>query len=73
MSDHDHHAQQKDDRVQINRLIRFVRGEHSKEPHSHSSDERPGGAADVDSWNLLDRDDRVSDKKDDQRGHVHHK
>ena len=68
VAEHDHHAEQEEDRVEVDRALRLVESDDAERDHRHGPQQRPGGPAEVEPRNPLDPDDEVRHQEDQERG-----
>jgi hypothetical protein len=66
MRHHDHHAEQKRERVEIDGAISFVRRDCADRHHQRGARERDPGAIEPEPGNTPERDAAISEKEDDR-------
>jgi len=68
VGEHDHHAEQEEDRVQVDGGERSVEVQHAARHHGHRTEERSRGAIEAQAGQALQRDHHVGEEEDDGGG-----
>ena len=70
MRDHDHHAEQKRDGVEIDGAKRFLEAQGAKRDHRRTAEESDPGAVEAQAWNAARRNANIGQNEDDERSEV---